>query len=95
MSIHHHHTPRQWSTEIYRVRDHASQQRILQTFREDVVHRFNALGTSSGPDWFVIVDTSTVEDRLSALQTIFALDSVATRVHSSKPAPLVDPLPAS
>jgi hypothetical protein len=86
-----------WSVEVYYVLDGDRQQRILEAFRDSSAREeITALGTQSGRDWLVVVETGSVEDRFFARNTIKAIDVHATRSYSFKPSQLVGPmLPAS
>lgn len=86
---------RPWSIEIYHVRDHDHQQRILKVIREIGQPSVIALGIQSGPDSFVIVEVSSPSDRSFAQRTIQAIDSQAARTYSSGRPQLAGPLPAS
>jgi hypothetical protein len=83
-----------WSVEIYEVLDLDHQQRILEVFLEIGRPHVLALGTQSGRNWFVIVEVSTVADRMFARRTIAAIDAHATRTFSSKGTQLSGPMPA-
>jgi len=86
---------RRWSIEIFHVLNHDRQQRILQAFRDIGRAEVTALGSQSGRDWFVVVETSTVEDRFFVRSTIAAIDEHATRAYSHKAPQLSGPIPAS
>ena len=86
---------RPWSVEIYQVLDHNHQQRILHVFRELAHPNVIALGTQSGHDWFVVIEVSSLADRVFAHRTICAIDRHATRTYSSGRPQLAGPLPAS
>jgi hypothetical protein len=86
---------RRWSIEIYHVLDHDRQQRILEAFRDIGRAEVTALGSQSGRDWFVVVETSTVEDRFFVRSTISAIDEHATRAYTYRAPQLSGPIPAS
>jgi hypothetical protein len=86
---------RQWSVEIFHVLDHDRQQRILEAFRDISRADVTALGTQSGRDWFVVVETGSWDDRFFARNTIAAIDAHATRAYSFQPPPVLGPMPAS
>ncbi len=86
---------RRWSIEIHHVLNHHRQQCILKAFRDIGRAEVTALGSQSGGDWFVVVETSTVEDRFFARSTISAIDEHATRAYSYKAPQLTGPIPAS
>jgi hypothetical protein len=89
-------TKRRWSVEVYYVLDRDRQQRILEAFRDSTREEITALGTQSGRDWFVVVETGSVEDRFFARNTIKSIDVHATRSYSFKPSQVLGPmLPAS
>jgi hypothetical protein len=88
-------TKRRWSVEVYYVLDRDRQQRILEALR-DSAREITALGTQSGRDWFVIVETGSVEDRFFARNIIKSIDVHAIRSYSFKPSQVLGPmLPAS
>ena len=88
------HQPR-WSIEVYHVMDHERQQRILEAFRDIGRADVTALGSQSGHDWFVIVETSSGNDKFLARSTIRTIDMHATRAYAYKNHQLTGPLPAS
>jgi hypothetical protein len=85
---------RRWSVEIFHVLDHDRQQRVLEAFRDIGRDDVAALGTQSGRDWFVVVETSSWEDRFFARSTISAIDVHATRTYTFKAPDVVGPMPA-
>lgn len=88
------HSPRQWSVEVHHVLDHDRQQRILEAFRDIGRPDVTALGTRNGGHFFVVVETSTVEDKFSARTTITAIDPHATRAYTFKAPQVAGPMPA-
>lgn len=86
---------RRWSIEIYHVPNHHRQQSILEAFRDIGPAEVAALGSQSGGDWFVVVETSTVEDRFFVRSTISAIDEHATRAYSYNAPQLTGRIPAS
>jgi hypothetical protein len=84
-----------WSVEIFHVFDHDRQQRILEVFRDIGRPHVTALGTQSGPDWFVVVETSSWEDRFFARNIISAIDAHSTQTYSFGAPDVVGPMPAS
>ncbi len=85
---------RRWSIEIHSVLDRHRQQRILEAFRDIGRPDVTALGTRSGNQIFVVVETSTVDDRFFARTTISTIDPHATRAYSFKAPQLTGPMPA-
>ncbi len=83
---------KRWSVEIFHVLDHDRQQRVLEAFRDMARPDITALGTQSGRDWFVMIETSTVEDRFLARTTVTVIDTSATRAYSFKTPDFVGPL---
>jgi hypothetical protein len=75
---------RLWSVEIFHVMNHDRQQRILEAFRDIGRTEVTALGTQSGRDWFVIVETCSWEDKFLARNTISVIDPHSTRPYSFK-----------
>lgn len=87
---------RRWSVEIFRVHSGERQQRILEAFRDIGRPEVTALGTQRGRDWFVVVETCSLEDRFFVRNTIASIDAYATRAYSFRPPNAVGPFsPAS
>jgi hypothetical protein len=83
---------RRWSVEVYYVLSRQRQQRIMEALRDSAREEITALGTQSGRCWFVIVETSSVEDRFFARNTIKSIDVDAIRSYSFKPSQLLGPM---
>lgn len=86
MTLHHLAQPG-WRIQIYSVRDCLSQQRILSA-----IHRIDspgvvALGTQSGPDWFVIVECSSLVDQIRAHRIVTTIDPRAVRTYDHRSSP--------
>jgi hypothetical protein len=90
------HTPesKRWSVEIYHVMNRDRQQRILEVFR-DIAHvDVTVLGTQSGRGHFVVVETSSWDDRFFARTTIASIDVHAARTYTFKAPTVLGPMPA-
>lgn len=85
---------RHWCVEIHHVRNQDRQQRVLEAFRDIARAGVTALGSQCGDQWFVVVETGTVEDRFLARDTISAVDPHATRAYSFKAPSIPGPMPA-
>jgi hypothetical protein len=85
---------RRWSVEIFHVSGHDRQQRILEAFRDIGRTEVTALGTQSGRDWFVIVETCTWDDIFFVRNTVSTIDVHATRAYSYKSPSVLGPMPA-
>jgi hypothetical protein len=85
---------RHWTVEIFRVANQDRQQVILTAFRAVERADVNALGTQSGNDWFVVVETSSPEDRFLVRTIISTMDSQSTRAYSFRASRVLGPMPA-
>ena len=84
--------PPQWSVDVYRVTDHACQQRVLATFLTSGRPAVTALGTQNGAEWFVAIETHSVDDRRWSRRTVMALDAKAVKSYSTGQPPLTGPV---
>ncbi len=85
---------RRWSVEIHHVSSHDRQQRILEAFRDIARPEVTALGSQNSDSHFMVVETSTTEDRAFARTTISVIDAHASRTYSFKPSAHSGPMPA-
>ena len=83
-------TSPQWSVLIYRVRDVAYQQKILQAFHRIAWPGITALGTQDAGEYFVIVDCETMLLEQRARRIVMRIDVLATRVLRSRLADSAD-----
>lgn len=74
---------RPWSVEIYQAANQDHQQNILEAFRATGRPDVVALGTLSGPDSFVVVETSNKRAAFHARRAIFTIDPEARRTFKS------------
>ncbi|TXL61526.1 hypothetical protein [Aeromicrobium terrae] len=81
-----------WSVDVYRVSDREHQQRVLATFRAECRPAVTALGTQDATSWFVMIETSSTEDRLWSRLTVMAHDAMASRSYSFGQPPLFGPV---
>lgn len=82
---------REWKIQIYRVRSAIRQQRILAAFHRIGSPGVTALGTQAGPDWFVILECSSLTDEIRARRVVMAIDPRASRTYQSRPGPVPAP----
>lgn len=76
-----------WKIQIFRVQGERRQQRILSVFHRIDRPGITALGTQSGPDWFVIVECCSFADQLRASRVILTIDPLAVRTYESEARP--------
>ncbi len=76
-----------WKIQIFRVQSQRRQQRILSVFHRIDHPGITALGTQSGPDWFVIVECSTFADQLRAARIVLTIDPLAVRTYECEARP--------
>lgn len=77
----------EWKLHIYRVRDASRQQRILAAFIEIARPGVVALGTQSGPDHFVIVESCSLMNQVYARRVVMTIDPLATRTYECEADP--------
>lgn len=68
-----------WKIHIYRVRDEDRQQRIVSAFKQMARPGVVALGTQSGPDFFVIVECCSLMNEVYARRVVRTIDPLADR----------------
>jgi hypothetical protein len=71
----------EWKIQIYRVQSGLAQQRMLAAFRRIDRPGVIALGTQSGPDWFVIVESSSLVAEIHARRVVMTIDPKAVRTY--------------
>lgn len=82
----------QWSVDVYRVTDGDSQQSVLTAFLIAGRPAVTALGTQNGPEWFVMIETQSPEDRRWSRRTLKAVDARAFRSYTFGQPPLMGPV---
>jgi hypothetical protein len=70
-----------WKIQIYRVENERRQQRILSVFHRIDGPGIVALGTQSGPDWFVVLECSSFADQIRAKHIVLTIDPGAERTY--------------
>lgn len=81
-----------WKIQIYRVQSECRQRRILSAFQRIARPGVIALGTRSGPDWFVVVESCSYATEIHARRVVVTIDPTATRTYECE-APPAGPLP--
>ncbi len=76
-----------WKIHIYRVRSEWHQQRILTIFHRVARPGLTALGTRSGPDWFVVVESGSLASSIHAARIITTIDPRAVRTYEYESRP--------
>jgi hypothetical protein len=71
----------EWKIQIYRVQSAIRQQRMLAAFRRIDRPGVIALGTQSGPDWFVIIECCSFTAEIHARRVVKAIDPKAVRTY--------------
>lgn len=70
-----------WKIQIFRVQGHLRQQRMLAAFRRIDRPGVVALGTQSGPEWFVIIECSSLAAEIQARRVVMTIDPTAVRTY--------------
>ena len=73
-----------WSVDVFHVLDRRAQQLILDALN-DAGREVVALGADSGHYRFVMVETSSLADRVLAWQTVKDIDRHARKSYSFRP----------
>lgn len=83
-----------WAVEMFMVSDEVRQELILGTFLDAALPHVLALGSRSGHECYVTVETPSVDDRILVRRVISSIDPEAQRTYLSREAPLSGPIPA-
>lgn len=73
-----------WALSVFRVEDHAAQQRVLQALRGLGRADLTAMGTQRGDETFVVIDWDSLSDGGYAKQVVMAVDRHATVTYASE-----------
>lgn len=68
-----------WTIQIYRVQDERCLQRIIAAFHRIDRPGVVALGTQSGPDWYVVVECDSLASQIHAGRIVMTIDPRAVR----------------
>jgi hypothetical protein len=71
----------EWKIQIYRVQSHRRLQRMLAAFQRIDRPGVVALGTQSGPDWFVIIECGSLSAEIHARRVVMTIDPRAVRTY--------------
>ncbi|MFI5426543.1 hypothetical protein [Aeromicrobium sp. UC242_57] len=73
-----------WAVLIYQTATHETQQQILQRFAMEPHAEVTMLGTSRGPDHFVVVNCPGPQEQALVASVVSSVDRSALLVHVSR-----------
>ena len=73
-----------WALSVFRVEDHAAQQRVLLALRRLGRDDLTAMGTQRGNETFVVIDWDSLSDEGYAKQVVSAADPHAAITYASE-----------